>query len=190
MKVLVILMVALVLCSAAHAIERVQRPQTYTMLGYTANVPSQFLGFFLASSRPRGIGPYFDLKLTVPFRDQGDDFYENISVNRAENIFGDRLIGKDDEWITVTVGATSRIHDDLTMYGSLGIAYYTAYRHYKDPTESLGYHGEYWIEDESKSETTLTGQLGFLIRTSPKWALQIGGQAQPTGITLGLGGVL
>jgi hypothetical protein len=171
-------------------VEWVHPPRTYAILGYTANIPDQFLGFFFASSRPHGFGPYVDLKLTVPFRDQGNDFYDNISVNKAENIFGDRLIGKDDEWITVMLGATSRIRSDLTMYGAAGLAFYTAYRQYKDPYEILGHHGEYWIEDESKSETTLTGQLGFLLRTSPKWALQIDAQAQPTGVTLGIASVL
>ena len=170
---------------------KIKDQKTYTIVGFTANLPMEYFGLCIAGSRPEKIGLYLDLKTSISFKSGGDDFYENISVNKAENIFGDNLIDTSDSWTSFNAAGTKRISGQVTIYLGLGVSLYRKYRQYKDEFEILGDHGEYWIEDESESKTTLNTLGGiFIVPSESKITIQFGVEGQPAGFTAGIGGKL
>jgi len=176
--------------SKASTIKYNFKSKELKIFGYVANIPQELLGFNFIKVSKQNFGFYIDLKAGLPMRDGADDFYDNISVNKAENIFGDRLIKKDDNWLSMNAGITKVILNHLAFYGGLGFSIYSEYRQYKDEFEILGDDGEYWIENDDKSKTTLNALGGVIIQIDPRWIMQIGAEAQPTGISIGFGKIL
>ena len=160
------------------------------IFGYIANIPQELLGFNFVKLANTDFGFYIDLKAGLPMRDGADDFYDNISVNKAENIFGDQLLKKDDNWLSLNAGLTKVVSNQLAIYAGLGFSIYSEYRQYKDEFEILGDNGKYWIENEDKSKTTLNALGGIIFKINPTWIMQIGAEAQPTGISIGFGKIL
>lgn len=176
--------------SRASTIKYNFKSKELIIFGYVANIPQELLGFNFIKVSRQDFGFYIDLKAGLPMRAGADDFYDNISVNQAENIFGDRLIKKDDNWFSMNAGITKVISNHLAFYGGLGFSSYSEYRQYKDEFEILGDDGEYWIENDDKSKTTLNALGGVIIQIDPRWIMQIGAEAQPTGISIGFGKIL
>ena len=160
------------------------------IFGYIANVPQELLGFNFVKLTSTNLGFYIDLKAGLPMRDGADDFYDNISINKAENIFGDQLLKKDDNWLSMNAGLTKILSNHIAFYGGLGFSIYSEYRQYKDEFEILGDNGKYWIENEDKSKTTLNVLGGIIFKINPTWIMQIGAEAQPSGISVGFGKIL
>lgn len=161
----------------------------YLIGGFTTNIPKQFLGFFFCNIKPKNIGFYIDVKTGLPIRGgyEDEDFYDNISVNKAENIFNDELLKKDDNWLSINIGITKILMEYVSLYFGGGIAVFSAFRQYYDTFEILGTYGKYWIEDKSKSSIRPNILSGLIIVVDPNWFLQIGGEIQPPGVTIGLG---
>ena len=157
------------------------------IVGFVANIPKEFLGLNLISTSKQSFGLYFDFKIGLIQGYNTDDFYDNISVNKAENIYMDQLLKKNDSWVSINVGLTKVVLKNLVLYGGSGISFYSEYRQYKDEFEILGDNGKYWIENDDESKITLNALGGFIIQIDPKFAFQIGAESQPTGVTIGFG---
>ena len=157
----------------------------HSFIGYTTNIPNQFLGFSIFSTHPRNIGLYLDMKGPFGFRSESDDFYENISVNKAENIFGDSKISTDDDWLTMNIGITKVILNKMLLFIGAGYSDNTHYNQYYDEYEILGSNGKYWIERKSNSGVNFFGGSMFIV--SDKIILQFGASSFPSSLILGIG---
>jgi hypothetical protein len=157
------------------------------LVGYVTNLPDQPVGFMLAKVVPHAVGFCFDIKASIPISRSGaDDFYENISVHQAEDIFGDRLIGTDLTCVSLNGGLTMGVAGPVAIYGGIGVTWKTAYRQYYDPFEILGEHGQYWVRDDQGSSAGPNLLGGLFARLGNGWALQIGGESNPAGVTAGI----
>ena len=158
------------------------------IFGFVTNLPQQFVGFNFVKLSNTNLGVFIDMKAGLPIRtNDDDDFYDNISVNKAENIFGDQLLNKDNHWFSINAGSTKVISQYTAIYVGLGVSLYSEYRQYKDDFEILGDNGKYWIENDDKSKTTINALGGIIFKINPTWVMQIGAEAQPTGISIGFG---
>lgn len=175
-------------CPGANAKETTNlKIGRFIAVGYCVDLPEQPLGFFLCGTQPKGVGLYLDFKTSIPMgREGSDDFYENISVSKAEG-WGDRLIDTDETWLSFNIGMTKVVLSRAAVYAAAGLSLHSGYRQYKDEFYILGDNGEYWIEDEEVSETTVNGLGGIIIQLSEFWVGQIGVEAMPAGITIGIG---
>lgn len=154
--------------------------------GYIGNFPKEFIGFNLIRLNRNKAGFYIDLKTGIPMRQGADNFYDNISINKAENIFGDEFLKKDGNWISINVCLTKVITEYIAVFGGLGYSAYSQYRQYYDDFEILGDNGEYWIEDEGKSKSEINILGGFFFPLNSLWNMQIGAEYQPAGVSLGV----
>ena len=161
------------------------KSRQHLFFGYTTNIPTQFLGFSVFSSNPKKIGLYIDMKGPFAFRSDSDNFYDNISVNKAENIFGDDKTSTDDDWLTMNLGITKTIMDNILMYVGAGYSDHTEYNQYYDEYEILGSNGKYWIEKKVDSRVNFFG--GCMIVLSNKVILQFGVSSFPKSLILGFG---
>jgi hypothetical protein len=163
--------------------------ENLTVFGYVANIPEMPVGFNLLWIRNNGIGFYLDLKFTIKGglggRRGGDDFYDNISVYKAENIFGDKLIGESKGWFSLNMGLTELVSQKMAVYGGIGISTWSHSKQYYDEFEILGRYGKYWIPADSKSSLNLNGGLLFLI--AKKITINFGGDLKPAGLNIGVG---
>src|SRR5690554_2475932 len=159
----------------------------YLMFGYAANIPEQFLGFRLTRVVQNGTGFFLDLKTSLPMIESRDDFYSSISINKAENIFGDELIGKDESWTSINGGLTGFLSRKTAIYGGIGFSFYDAYRQYYDSWEILGTRGKYWIEDPDKATTKVNLLGGLIFLLDDRLGMQIGFETQPTGASIVVG---
>ena len=156
------------------------------VISYVANIPKQPVGFGLLMLRPNGWGMYGDVKWGVGVPD--DELYENISVNEAENIYGDTLLEQRDSWISINVGAARALFQrKVALYAGAGISLSSHYRRYYDSFEILGKNGRYWIPDETADHTEINFLGGIHWFPTEKLSISLGAEVQPTGITLGLG---
>jgi hypothetical protein len=155
--------------------------------GYIANIPKQFLGIYVLTINPKNIGFYFDMKFDLKLKNSHSDYYENISINKAENIFHDQLLGHDRSYTTFDLGMTKRISKGFSLYSALGITAIYYYRQYHDIYEILGNHGNYWIDDSPKSATQINFMGGFAFLISPKVIFHSSINVQPFGLNVGLG---
>lgn len=161
------------------------KSRKHLFIGYTTNIPNQFLGFSLFSTNPKKIGLYIDMKGPFAFRSESDNFYDNISVNKAENIFGDSKVSTDEDWLTMNLGVTKTIFANTLLFIGAGYSDHTYYNQYYDEFEILGSNGKYWIERKSDSGINLFG--GSMIIISNKVILQFGASSFPGSLILGLG---
>lgn len=155
-------------------------------IGVVTNLPKEYAGLGVYSINDGTVGVFFDIKGDFNSPEDQDNFYSNISVNMAEETFGDGIIKKKGSWLSINGGLTLMVTTDGALYGGLGVSYYSEYRQYYDPTHILGDSGKYWI-DNPKGDKTYTNFLcGIILKTSPNMAFQIGYESKPSGVTVGL----
>ncbi len=59
------------------------------------------------------------------------------------------------------------------------------YRKYYDELHILSSDGDYWVEGDDRTYFNILG--GLLIPLDKKWLLQLGGEMNPSGATMGVG---
>lgn len=163
-------------------------PRTWATggFGYVANVPDQPLGLgYMKIGRELGaVGMFFDFKIgSYPYDDSGD-YYDNISINKAENIFEDPRVGDGSRADSYNGGLTVALAPKYAIYLGGGLTTQTKYRSYRDPTEILGTKGTYWIKESDEKKFNF---LGGLLLSNDRFYFQIGYESVPSGVTLGLG---
>lgn len=108
-------------------------------------------------------GFYAGIKLNWSF-EEGDDYYDNISPNKAENVYGDEYLGSDFIQYELTIGGSfnlsvlpvlKEIEPFICLNILAGISLYSnrEVRNYRDNTYILADDGTYSTEgyiDESK----------------------------------------
>ncbi|GAB4374936.1 MAG: hypothetical protein Kow0042_19930 [Calditrichia bacterium] len=160
----------------------------YSIIGYSANVPKELIGLHLFRLSPKRIGFYIDFKFnSLKNYNKRNDFYENISVNKAENVFSDELINNEKLWISINFAITKVLFNQLAIYAGLGYTESYSYRQYYDSLEILGKYGKYWIEDNNYKDSDINLMSGFFIQIDKAWIFQVGGELYPSGITIGIG---
>ena len=152
-------------------------------VGYAGNIPNEWLGLCLFSTKSEGVGFYFDLKVSVPMIYGGDDFYDNISIHQAEG-WGDNLTDTEDGWISANLGLTAVLSSSLAFYAGVGYTANTDYRNYYDEFHILGTNGSYWVEGDTEESVNVLG--GLLVVLGDNWGLQVGGETSPGGVTAGV----
>jgi len=156
--------------------------------GLSSNIVAKTWGFNLSAvDIKETTGLFIDFKTSLPTIIGSENFYNNISLNKAENIFHDRLIKIQNNWLSINVGILAELHKYYALYFGLGVSWFTQYRQYKDNSEILGKHGEYWIENENVSTTNFDLLSGILITPSRHVMIQVGYEKKPYGINLGIG---
>jgi hypothetical protein len=162
------------------------RSRTYPGLGFTANAPTQILGFsgLTFGSAFGGWGGYVDAKLTLESPREKDGFVTDITVAQAEG-FDDLHMTSESEWTTVNAAIVRVVSDALALYAGAGFSKETAFRRYYDETATRGLFGTYWIEDPDASGNRINVLAGAFFRTMPSFLIQFGLEAQPRGFTVG-----
>jgi hypothetical protein len=155
--------------------------------GYSASIPKEVLGVCVLITRPTGVGLYLDVKTSAPVIYVSDDFYDDISVSQAE-ASGDRLLDENDSWISAHVGVTWTWSARVAAYMAAGYSVNTAFRQYYDESHVLGEEGRYWVEEGDSGHVSL--MVGYLVNVGEAWGLQVGAEALPLGLTLGVFWVL
>jgi len=156
-------------------------------IGLSSNITAQTWGIVLSMiETDETSGVFFDFKMSFPLISASDNFYDNISLNKAENILNDRLIDVKDSWISINVGAMVEIYKYLSLYFGLGASFYSEYRKYYDRFEILGRYGKYWIENNQK-DTTYFDMLYGVIITPVSWLpISVGYEKNPKGLNLSI----
>ena len=150
-------------------------------VGYVGNFPKAPLGVFVAKDCF-----FFDVKTNLKSYKGSDSYYETVSINKAENIFGDKRINTAKSHTIINIGYIKEIIKNNYLYGGVGLTTTNEFYQYKDEYEILGNNGEYWIDGKnSKSDINIT--VGLLSVCDEKYYFMIGVDTQPGGINFGVG---
>jgi len=166
---------------------RAEDEQRWILSGY-GSIPTQMIGISVYGINTLKIGYYGTLAITVnqPYYD--DPNLYNMSINKAENIFGDTLLESNDKWQSFFVGITQKIYKLNFIYGGIGFSNKDVFRKYDDEYEILGNQGHYWIKDSDASIRYAPGiQLGLLHIMPTGWCIGGGFQTTPQGVHIIVG---
>jgi len=162
------------------------KPFTRYTFGYSGNIPSQLLGVSVFSLTNK-TGFYGAVRFGgMLLGDDNSDYYENISVNKAENIFGDDQIETGEGSFTFDIGITQFLMRPIYLYIGLGYTSRYGYRRYYDPFEILGSNGKYWIDDPDVESSSVNIFGGFVILSGENVSLNIGYNSSPPGFNVGI----
>ena len=160
---------------------------TRLILGYAANIPNQYVGFALGFSRPKTWGIFLEYKMNTTSLDIASYLYDDLSIDRVENVYGDTLKDQRSSWISVNGGMTRPLSDRFCGYLGLGLSFRKAYRQYREPYQGMGDNGYYWINDGPNSTVNLNVTGGIYYKVGRYFYLQLGGDFKPLGLAAGLG---
>lgn len=152
------------------------------LAGYVGNFTKAPVGVFVANCRSKY---FFDVKLNLNFSKNDNSYYDNISINKAENIFGDKKVGETDSYTIIDAGFIGQVIKELYVYGGIGWSAKIKYYQYFDEFEILGEHGNYWIDGkDNESGFNITAGL---LSICDKYYIMMGVDTRPVGINLGVG---
>jgi len=155
--------------------------KNYIFMGFIANIPNQLIGFNLFALNHNKIRGYIDLKTSIGINE--DNYYESISINEVENVFGDDLLKKKEVNTSFNIGITQRIIKQLYILTGTGYVANKKYREYYDPYHILGENGNYWISGNSSG--SLSFFIGIITIIEDKYSFQFGYNLKPSGINIG-----
>lgn len=153
--------------------------------GWTGSFWGQWLGIWGMYAVNRH-GILADFKWSGDYR-KGDDYYSNISVNRAENIFADTFLEERETAESIDIAYLLRITKSLAVYGGIGWTEYLHTRKYYDRFEILGSNGAYWVADPAKDHSETNVILGSVFHFTRKWCALLGYQTEPGSACIGIG---
>jgi len=160
---------------------------TRLILGYTANIPNQYVGFTLGFSRPRTWGIFLDYKMNTTSLDIAPYLYDYTPEYVNTIYWSDTLKDHSSSWISVNAGMTRPLNDRFCSYLGLGISFRKAYLQYYEPQGNNGDNGYYWINDDANSTVNLNVTGGVYCKLGRYFYLQLGGDIRPLGLVAGLG---
>lgn len=177
---------ALSIAIACNLVPLAAANQTAGAVGWVMNTgETQWLGFWIAAAGKHH-GVYFDYKFSSDPSGDGD-YYGNISVNKAENIFRDELRGTERSAETWDLAYIFRFGRAAALYAGAGVTSFKHFREYYDRYEILGSHGQYFISDPSKDHKEVSFLGGLVFGLTPNITAVLGYQSQPAGVNLGVG---
>lgn len=165
------------------------RNSSYVGLGYVASLPELFVGFSaLRISRGilGGAGLYADVKFSTTSPANEPYYDPAITVDQAENQFGDFLTEEKSTWFAVDLALVYAVTRELALYAGGGYAREHHYREYFDAGQNRGLAGFYWIPDSNASGDRIRAVGGILVRATSNVAFQAGLDAQPMGAAVGV----
>lgn len=165
------------------------RNTSYLGVGYVASVPDAFLGGAVLVLTPKvlgGAGLYADVKFSPSSPGNAPEFDPTISVDQADNVYGDRLFLQKSAWTVVDLALVYSVTPELAVYGGAGYATEHHYREYFDQTLTRGLVGFYWIADPLASGHRLNALGGALLRAGRYVLFQAGLEAHPAGADVGV----
>lgn len=160
---------------------------TRLILGYTANIPNQYVGFTLGFSRPRTWGIFMDFKMNTTSLEIAPYLYDYTPEYVDTTYWSDTLKDRKSSWISVNAGLTRPLNDHFCAYLGLGTSFRKAYLQYYEPQGSNGDNGYYWINDDANSTVNLNVTGGIYYKLGRYFYLQLGGDIRPLGLVAGLG---
>jgi len=142
MRAVASLFIILTVAGSAAALNPKESP--VIAFGYVARVPQAPFGAALLFFRPNGVGFYADAKFG-PGITEGDDYYDNISIELAES-WGDDRIDTQTNPFSMNLGVTQVLSRRVGAYAGIGFTRNTTLHQYYDPLHILGNDGRYWID--------------------------------------------
>lgn len=164
-----------------------QGESTQFGIGYAANAPLQLLGVsgHVVFPHAGGIGLYLDAKMPRDRIGSRSSFRGDVTVERAEQVYGDRFFREEDSWRTVNGGLVRPVTPALMVYAGAGASERTRYVEYQDTTGTRGERSFYWVEDPDRSGTEINVLIGAFFRISRIVLVQLGFETAPRGLTVG-----
>jgi hypothetical protein len=155
-------------------------------LFYTPNFPKQVIGITGFDMLTTGLGIGFGVRQSVG-PSTSRNFYDNISRYEAETIYRDRNTQNVTEFFTGYVFIMLRLANHAIIYLGPGWSKTTSRMQFMDNSHTLSSDGLYWIEDTQASSTRISGSGGLVLSISSRFAMMVGYESRPSGVTLGIG---
>ncbi len=165
------------------------RNKSYLGIGYVANVPDAFAGGVLLAITPkvlRGAGLLADVKFSPSSPARAAEYDPTITVDEADNVYGDRLYLQQSAWLVVDLALVYVLTPELALYAGGGYSREHHYRQYFDVSQTRGFEGFYWIPDPAASGNRINGLGGALLRAGHHVLFQMGVGARPAGADVGV----
>jgi len=165
------------------------RNTPYLGVGYVANVPDAFVGgamFVLTPKLLGGAGLYADVKFSPSSPARAVEYDATITVDQAENLYGDRLYLQQSAWFSVNLAAVYALTPELAVYAGGGYSREHHYRQYFDGTQTRGFQGFYWVSEPAASGNRVNALGGVLLRAGRYLVFQMGVGARPAGADVGV----
>lgn len=157
-------------------------------VGYVVNAPNAYIGFSAMRIMPKlfgGAGLYADVKFTHDTPEDDIAFTTLYTVPEAR-ANGDHNFEHDDVWFSANLALVYAITHEVAAYLGGGYSKQKHYREFFDTTLTRGFEGFYWIYDEASSGNRVNALGGLMMRAARNLTIQIGGETQPLGATVGL----
>lgn len=181
------------LCLPQRADAQVNYPrdlpfQPHIGVGYTANIPNQFVGVsaHVITDILGGAGLYVDAKFATESPEDKDGYLPDLTAEDVEAAGGDQQLRAQGAWQSVNAALMYALTSQLAVYGGAGLVNGTEYREYYDPDRELGRAGVYWVRDEEASGSDVNLLGGVFFQVAESLAIQFGGESKPGGFTLGI----
>lgn len=160
--------------------------------GYVANAPELFAGgaAYLVLPVLGGLGLYVDAKFDTSARSGEDSFEPGLTARQVDDEIGDEYQDDDASWRTFDAALVRPITPSLMLYAGAGYAEESAYRQYRDETQTRGIGGLYWVESPDEDRTTVNLLAGMFLRMTHRLNAQFGVESAPRGFTVGMSVVL
>jgi len=155
---------------------------SYFGLGYVVSIPNMFVGVAALGLTPDilgGAGLYADVKFTHD--SPGGDPYliDDITVEEAENTFGDLLFEQRSAWLSIDLAVVYAVRRDFAVYAGGGYSREQHYHQYYDDSLTRGLEGFYWVLDEAESGNRVNALGGVFFRVGRYVAFQLGVESRP-----------
>lgn len=156
-------------------------------VGFTANVPDQLVGgsVHYLSSLLGGLGLYADFKLDMESPEDEDGFIDNLTPAEVEDTRDDRLFDTQPSVTSVNLALMGALSPQFTLYAGAGYSDVKEYRQYYDDDNDAGVNGYYWVPDAEASGGKVNLLGGAFFQLGESFAIQMGAESEPAGITLG-----
>lgn len=158
-------------------------------IGYVANFPNAFAGAAILAISPKvlgGAGLYADVKFSPSSPAGAVEYLPTVTVDQAENVYGDRLFLQRSAWFTANLAAVYAVTRELALYAGAGYSREHHYREYFDNSQTRGLAGFYWVYDAAASGTRINALGGVLLRAGRYVVFQSGVGARPAGVDAGV----
>jgi len=119
------------------------------------------------------------------WKDNEDNYYDNIDNVTAEETFGDEKLSEVTGKTIIFGNIIFRLFRGLFVYGGPGFGSSQKFVKYDDPTHILGSHGKYWVESDEDGESWVTVNTGMKFIVHSNFGIELGYVAKPKAFMFG-----
>jgi len=135
----------------------------------------------------KGIGFELSALTNSRWKDNNDNYYDNIDDVTAEETFGDEklseIIGKTIIFGNIIYSISSKVF----LFTGPGFGTKQKFHEYYDSTHILGDHGKYWVEASEKGDNWVTFDFGVKIIPSKIFVIDLSYVIEPSTFIFGMG---